>query len=747
MSTNTVEMDTGQHGVQILPAPRSASPVRSAALPPLREELLLHEGPRLADGSPSWTLEDPGRGAFFRIGWVEAEMLSAWQEGSAHAVAQAVMARTTLTVDATEVEQFARFLLQQHLVRLQGEQALAQLQEQAERTRRHASWYQQALRHYLFIRIPLCRPDGFLTRTLPWVRRVFLNAGFLWLTLLAGVLGLVLALRQWDEFLHTFPYFFTLEGAALAGLTLVLAKVVHELGHAYVCKHYGCRVSTMGVALMVLWPVLYTDTSGAWRLPGRRPRMMIGASGMLAETALAAWATLAWSFLPDGMLRSAMFVLATTTWILTLAVNLNPFMRFDGYFLMSDALAVPNLQQRSFALARWRLREWLFGFGDVAPEVFEPWRERVLTVYAWCVWIYRFFLFLGIALLVYHMAFKVLGIILFLVEIVAFILKPVWTEMREWGKRRQDLHWNRRTVTVVALLLALLLLAVVPWRTAVHAPALSRAAGQFQIYAPVGAQLAQLEIRPGQQVVQGAPLLALEAPALRHELDNVARRLAQLRWQSSFHPLTSDTRAQAPVARQELSAVQLRLAVLQQQVQQLTVAAPFDGVVVDMAEPLGVGEWLEAGEWLATIVVPGERLLEAYVAEQDVAYLREGDAAWFYPTDPAQPAVQAEVVTIAQTASHDLGAVPELASVHGGAIAASKDGQRLAPEQAVYRVVLRLAALPESAQVMMTGQEPAGQYAIAPVLVGSVAIEGEARSWAASVWRQAVAVFVREMGF
>lgn len=706
------------------------------ALPVLREELLLHEGPCLSDGSPSWTLEDAGRAAFFRIGWTEMQMLSSWHLGQAQAVAQDVSARTALSLEADEVVQFGRFLQQNSLTQVRGQEAVDQLQQMAQQHK--SSWLQQALRHYLFIRIPLCRPDRFLTRSVPYVRRLLLNRVFLYLTILAGAVGLILALRQWDAFIHTFPYFFTLEGAALAGLTLVLSKVVHELGHAYVCKHYGGRVATMGVALMVLWPVLYTDTSGAWRLRARRQRLLIGAAGMLAETALAAWATLAWSFLPDGMLRSAMFILATTTWILTLAVNLNPFMRFDGYFLLSDALGVPNLQQRSFALARWRLREVLFQFGDEPPEWFEPWRERGLTAYAICVWVYRFFLFLGIALLVYHMAFKVLGILLFVVEIVAFILKPALTEIRLWWQRRQQIRWNRRTGGWTVCLACLLLLACLPWQTRVQAPAVWRAAEQFQVYAPVGAQLRERAIEPGQNVSQGALLLSLEAPALRHELDNVTRRLDVLQWQAAFHPMTRDTRAQAPVAQQELLAVRARQSVLQRQLAQLSVQAPFEGVIADMAYPLEQGEWLEEGEWLATLLVPGDPLIEAYVTEESIVSLQQGAKARFYPNDIARPGVAATVVSIAQAATPDLSATPELASVYGGAIATSKDAaQRLVPEQAVYRILLRLE-----------NQAPtADPPQLVSVQVGSVSIEGPARSWISSVWRRTSAVLIREMGF
>lgn len=121
---------------------------------------------------------------------------------------------------------------------------------------------------------------------------------------------------------------------------------------------------------------------------------------------------------------------------MTLAINLNPFMRFDGYYLLSDWLEVENLQDRAFARGKWWLREKLFGLGDPPPEPFGEPLGKGLLVYAFGTWIYRFFLFLGIAVLVYAYFFKVLGIFLFLVEILWFIGLPIWRELQAWWKRK-----------------------------------------------------------------------------------------------------------------------------------------------------------------------------------------------------------------------------------------------------------------------------------------------------------------------
>lgn len=696
----------------------------------LREELRLHEGPRDNQGAPSWTLEDPASGQFFRLGWAEVEMLGRWTLDDAPRIARQISDRTTLQLQAVDVVRLHGFLRQHQLLQCRDAEDQQRLQQRRDAGR--SGWARWLLKNYLFVRVPLLRPDAFLQRTLPWVQGLF-SLTFLALTLTAGLLGLMLVLRQWETFTHTFLHFFSLEGAALAGLTLMLAKVLHELGHAYACKHFGARVATMGVALLVLWPVLYTDTSGAWRLAQRRQRLAIGAAGMAAELALACWATLLWSFLDDGMLRSAVFMLASTTWILTLAVNLSPFMRFDGYFLLSDLLGVPNLQQRAFALTRWRLREALFAFGDAPPEYFSTRLRRLLVAYSLGTWLYRFFLFLGIALLVYHFAFKLLGLLLFAVEIGYFILLPLVNEARQWYARRKDYRMNRNSLLTLGICLLALVLLCLPWRSRVEAPALLKAARQSNLYTPLGGRLAQVHVQPGQSVTAGQALFELDAPDLRHELQSVERRLLILQWQNSFQRLDRESAAGLGVVRQELSAAQQRLRVLRQQQAELTLRAPFSGTLADSAESLAVDQWLPAGEWLGTLVDAGAAQVEAYVEEHDLQRLANDSQGWFYPQSVTAAARPVRLEHLARTAVRQLGAATELASVHDGAIAATQDKQGLLrPEQALYRATLTVSD---------THAAP-GQ-----VLRGTVVLEGERQSLLLRGWRTVVAVLIRESAF
>ena len=285
------------------PVPLSGSALQSQTLPPLREELNLFAGAPSMDGAPTWILQDPVAHRFYRIGWLEYEILLRWNMRAGDMLRE-IAQQTTLNVSESDVEKLLKFLATHNLIQSRGPMALQRLQEHAAKlNRRDLVW---VVKNYLFIRIPLVRPDKFLEHTLPLIRWLGTRAFFL-VTLIAAITGIWLAQRNWDGFLSQFPYFFSLQGVVTMFVTLTFAKILHELGHAYTCKHFGCKVPSMGVALLVLWPVLYTDASDSWRLTSRRQRFIIGAAGMATELTIAVYATLLWNFLPDGPLRSSVF--------------------------------------------------------------------------------------------------------------------------------------------------------------------------------------------------------------------------------------------------------------------------------------------------------------------------------------------------------------------------------------------------------------------------------------------------------
>jgi putative peptide zinc metalloprotease protein len=703
----------------------------SMRLMPLRDELTLHEGPRTLDGAPTWTLHDPITNRFFRIGWLEFEILSRWDLGDIEQIAADIAARTTIPVTAAQVENFARFLVAGNLIQARGPDAIERFKRQVAATRKTpAMWL---LKNYLFFRIPLVRPDRFLKAALPMVDWVF-TRWFLALVMAAALVGGSLVVRQWDSFTNTFMHFFTPEGAALAAIALFASKLLHEFGHAFAARRFGCRVPTMGAAFLVMWPVLYTDTSEAWKLASKRRRLAIGVAGMSAELALAAFATLAWSFLPDGPLRSAAFLQATSTWVITLTINLSPFMRFDGYYLLSDYLDIANLQDRSFALARWWLREKLFGFGDPPPEHFPARTRRILMFYAYGTWIYRFFLFLTIALLVYHLFFKLLGIFLMGVELVWFIARPIWGELAEWATRRDRVRINRNSVATLVGFIGLIALMLIPWRGSVPAPAIVRAEQQTQLFVPKAAMLSGLLAQPGQQVTAGDVLFRFTSPDLEHSLEQAQRKAQVLRWQVQFQGMNRDLLERNQVSWRELEAAQAESAGFKEELDRLVVSAPISGRVVELADPLLPGEWLKENTPLAMLIDPASGIVEAYVGEEDLSRIAVGGAGVFHPDDLDLASIPVTIISIDDGSSRTL-AEHSLASINGGDIPVRQGtggDHSLVPESPIYRVLLR----PDG-----------GLEAPERVQRGKVLLEGQRESIAGRTLRVALGVLVRESGF
>ncbi len=696
-------------------------------LPALRADLQLSPAAPGVDGAPRWTLADPLRGRYFQLAEGAIRLLRHWHLGDAGRVLAAANAGTPAALGTTDLEALLRFLRSHELVLADGEQRA----EFAIRlARQRQSPLKRLLHGYLFFRIPLWRPDPLLARIWPWLARH--GASLLRIGLPLVLLpALLLVARDWDRFIASFPYLFSFSGMLAFGSALLFAKLCHEFGHALMARRAGCRVHSMGLAFMLMFPLFYTDVSDAWRVTDRRSRLLIGAGGVLAELLLACVALLAWSLLPDGPLRTAAFLLGAATWITTLVVNLNPFMRFDGYFLLGDLWGVDNLQPRAFALCRWQLGEWLLGFNAPEPEPLPAGLRLRLLLWGYAAWVWRAVLFFGIALAVYHFFFKLLGIVLMLVELGWFIGLPVVRQLGEWWQQRGQIHRPAalRSLLLLAAVLALLLL---PWRTAVEVPAQLEAARFTAVHAPLAARLKAVQVQDGQSVAEGELLLELESPDLEARQQVVASQIRTLRLQLRRLAARSETAADAGIIEQQLAEAVAEYRGLEASRERLQLRAPHAGVLRDMPRNLQAGRWL-APQQLLGRVVAGEPQLRGYVEEQALWRVRPGDTGVFVADDPAQPALPVVLREVAATGSALID--PEsLASDHQGPIAVRRSAQGLAePVTGQYAVLL--AAQPGGANVL---ERP---------LRGMVVLQSRAESLLGGLWRRMAALLIRESGF
>jgi putative peptide zinc metalloprotease protein len=695
------------------------------ALPPLRQELRIQRAAPYLSGAPGWVVFDPVRHRYFQIGRATLEFLSAWQAGTRAAVSARMRQEFGRDPGEAEWSSILGFLAAHELLEpAEGGRGLAR---RAAARRHH--WLASAVHNYLFFRIPLLRPQRLLDRS-AWLARALFSPAFLLLTAIAGLVGLLLAARRWETFVATGLDLLSLEGALVFAACLPLVKTLHEMGHALMATRFGVKVPTMGIAFMVLAPFLYSDVSDAWRLTSRKQRLAIDAAGLLVELMLAAWALLLWVFLPTGPLQTAVFVLATTSLVLGLALNLNPFMRFDGYHLLADAVGVPNLQTRSMVVGRWALRELLFGVGAPCPEPMGRPAITAMALYAYAIWVYRFFLFLGIAILVYHMAFKALGVILFVIEIVWFIALPIISEVVRWWRGRARLARHGRAWLTFGCAAGGLALVFVPLPTSVTVPVVAGARADAALFAPAPGEILAVEVREGAGVSAGDVLVRLRSADLETRLAQEQLKLDLLRLR--LHRIAADAadRSERIVLENQAGAVSRGIEGLMAQRAELVLRAPFAGRVRDLDPALRPGLWVGQRTALLRVVGGDATEFRGYVAEADLRRIQPGAGGRFVPDDLVRPSAAIRVESVAETAAESID-IEALASTHDGPLpVAPTQGKALRPLTASYAVVLA----------------PTGAYDVGQQVRGSAYVDGLAESLAARLARRIVGVLIRESG-
>ncbi len=722
-------------GATIRSQGQAAASAQRTKLPKLRPELIIEPHVRDPAGAETWLIEDPVRHRFIRIDAATHSLIALLGDASdLETLIERAKASIGPTVTEADIERLLLFLFSHELT---AEPPSGGWRRLADKAAQASQMTATKLAHrYLFFRVPLFRPQRFLLATLPLVEPLFTRA-FAAATLLAGLIGLYFVSRQWDAFIGTFADLATWLGAAAFAVSLVAVKAAHELGHAYTAVRKGAVVPTIGIAFMLLTPLPYTDVSDTWRFRRRRDRFAVDAAGVTVELAIACYATLLWAFLPDGSAKSVAFLLATASWMMSVAINLNPLMRFDGYYLLSEALGMENLQPRAFAIGRWRLREALFGLGAHPPEPLPRGRLVALALYAYAVWLYRLVLFIGIALLVYHLTFKVLGVILFVIEIVFLVAKPIAGEMKEWLKLRKEIARSRRLPITIAAFSSLVLLFVVPWSTTIEVPAILAHEARTPIHAPVAGQVERVFVTDGEAVTRGQTLIELSSPDLDHriavarnKLDLIDIRIARI--------------AGDPVARREITVLHHErqrladeIAGLVTERAELVLKSPASGRARDVDRDVRPGVWVAPSRRLA--VVSGASGVEArgYLDADARERVEIGNPGLFIGEDPLARPVPVKLVSVSVSGVETL-AHMSLISEFGGPISATRvhEGQGRAegwkPLRGQYLVTF---AVDEQVQSEVWTERR-----------GTIHLTGRAESLAARTWRQVLSVLAREAG-
>src|SRR5436305_6211124 len=247
-----------------------------------------------------------------------------------------------------DLEGFAQQLLTAGLAQNDSPRAGKQLFDRRKKRRR--SEWMQTLTNILYIKIPVFDPEKLLGKMLNYVSWIF-STWFFTLSVVVMLAALLLVGTHFETFRQKLPNyheFFSFKTVMWLWLALGVVMVIHEFGHGLSCKVFGGEVHEMGALFLVFSPALYCNVSDAWTLPNKWHRIIISAAGIYVELIIAALATFVWWNTPtQPFIHNLSLSLMIVCSVSTVVFNANPLMRYDGYYVLADWLALTNLRKRS----------------------------------------------------------------------------------------------------------------------------------------------------------------------------------------------------------------------------------------------------------------------------------------------------------------------------------------------------------------------------------------------------------------
>ncbi|MCP3965394.1 MAG: hypothetical protein GY750_01065 [Lentisphaerae bacterium] len=478
----------------------------------------------------------------------------------------------------------------------------------------------KVLSTWLFFKLPPIRPDAFFTKAAPFVKTIF-NRWTLRLLIALSILGYIYLIKDCNQVIGDFIKSISLQGLLRYSIAVVFIKLIHEMGHGFTAKLNGIRVRAAGIAFIVFFPRLFVDVTDSWQL-SRRKRLLVDSAGILCEIVIGGIAALIWANSPPGLTHSVTFYIFTVTVINTIMVNGNPFIRYDGYYILSDLTGIEDLMSRAQEYTRRLWRKILFGIHTHGQ--FPETHGAFMFCFAVSSFIYRIFLFTSIIMIVYFKFTKALGILLLLAEVYVMLLRPLSIEIKTVVKMKSKFK-KKNTIMSAAGASILLLLFFIPLPWHVNMPCEIMPEKERKIYVVTSGFIASTLPPDGSKVKARQTILKLRSP--QHEILENKLKLEASRCKAGLELSLLDT---AGLSAKNVKLAQYKRAVnglkeTREQISQLMSKAPFDGIFVSHKEELIIGRKLNSGTVIGEVYSPGKIYASAFVKADFARDLAPGE--------------------------------------------------------------------------------------------------------------------------
>ncbi len=470
----------------------------------------------------------------------------------------------------------------------------------------------------LWLKVPLGRPEGFLKALQPAFGWIFSPPAFVLWSILV-IAAIIVLSNHWSRFWSDSANVIARENWVWLLAAWIGLKCIHETAHGLVCLRYGGNIRETGFVLAVFTPLAYVDASSSWAFRSRWQRIHTAAAGIYIELLIASIAMLVWSYSDSSLIRHILQNVIIMASVSTLVFNLNPLMKFDGYYILSDMLQIPNLMTQSTQTVHQIARRMLLGESSSAPTAIG--RERiVLMTFGVLATIWRIIVSLSL-LLTASVLFHGAGIALAVLGFVMWFGKPLWGFLKSLETLRlQQPERLVRAFAVAALCASVLavLFFVVPAPVMITAPGIVEYTDGEVIRAVTPGFIRQVHVVDGQEVSEGEILVTLTNEEISARLTDLQQRFAQedLRQQTANR---NHNGGALSVAQMNLESLKSQLAECQKQIAGLELRSSRNGQVVMQNPERLIGTFAKPGMELLTIGREDQKELQISIGQRDLA--------------------------------------------------------------------------------------------------------------------------------
>jgi putative peptide zinc metalloprotease protein len=570
-------------------------------------------------GEGSYLLEDPLGGRFYRLGRREYEFAKRLdgRQTVSDLVATSARGDSGAALEAGEATSLVRMLIDAGLVTTEDSDHAERVWDEVNR-KQESKRTLGKMGQIMFLKLPLGNPDRFFAAVavkMSWLTGpVF---AFVWLVTL--IWGAVAIFGEKERFAAQMSGLFDFGNLwILGGLWLVL-KVIHECWHGLVCRRFGGVVPEAGVTLLLLTtPLGYVNASSSTAFASKWQRIAVSAAGIYGELFIAALAAILWSKVDPGALSGGLHQVVVLSSITTLLFNANPLMRFDGYYILSDLLDIPNLFTKGQKVSKWIFRRWILGMKKAKYPLAKTERIGVITVYGIAASVWKVIVVVGL-LITAAFLFEGAGLLLAAFVICIMIVQGIagtveYLKKSALAEGLQPVRLVLRVATGLGLITAALFLIKVTPTSKAPAVVQDVRGGAVRVDCP--GLLTELFVTDSEQVKEGALLARLEnieeiSRLRRLETDIAGSRLRRDQFVEDGEIAASQAEAENLAALEGI-AKDLRVYTAS-----LELRAPRDGIVDGRHLELLLGTWIEPGRLLLSVAAEDTKELIILAAAED----------------------------------------------------------------------------------------------------------------------------------